>query len=163
MGPNLGHGFRGGAGRLHGSHGVTKAGEWVLKVFWLYSKREKQWTGSVSAACFPQAGIARPLPLELSGRRRSWRRIRWFTESPRQNPGARAGPLRGRHTYFRQQQNEHSKYGRFRSLASQSVRTPTATPTRRIPAAYLGRVARGGACFGPWMASQALLRTAQSS
>ena len=52
MGLNLGHGFRGGAGRLHGSHGVTKAGEWVLKVFWLYSKREKQWTGSVSAACF---------------------------------------------------------------------------------------------------------------
>ena len=31
MGLNLGHGFRGGAGRLHGSHGVTKAGEWVLK------------------------------------------------------------------------------------------------------------------------------------
>lgn len=53
---------------------------------------------------FPQAGIARPLPPEPSGRRRSWRRIRWSTESPRQHPGARAGPLRGRHTYFRQQQ-----------------------------------------------------------
>ena len=33
MGSNLGHGFRGGAGRFCGSHGVTKAGEWVLKVF----------------------------------------------------------------------------------------------------------------------------------
>ena len=40
MGSNLGHGFRGGAGHLRGSRRVTKAGERVLKVFWLYSKRE---------------------------------------------------------------------------------------------------------------------------
>lgn len=43
----------------------------------------------------------------------------------------------------------NSKCGRFRSLASQSVRMPTATPTRRIPAAYLGRVARGGCLLWP--------------
>lgn len=47
---------------------------------------------------FPQAGIARPLPPEPTGRLRSWRRTRWPTESPRQHPGARAGPLRGRRT-----------------------------------------------------------------
>ena len=32
-------------------------------------------------------------------------------------------------------------------------------PARRICAFYLGRVARGGACFGPRVASRALLRT----
>ena len=52
----------------------------------------------VPAARFPQAGTARPLPPEPTGRLRSWRRIRWPTESPRQHPGARAGPLRGRRT-----------------------------------------------------------------
>ena len=40
MGSYLGHGFRGGAGRLRGSRWFTKAGKWVLKVFWLYGKRE---------------------------------------------------------------------------------------------------------------------------
>lgn len=60
--------------------------------------RGKQQAGPVPAARFPQAGAARPLPPEPTGRLRSWRRIRWPTESPRQHPGARAGPLRGRRT-----------------------------------------------------------------
>ena len=34
-------------------------------------------------------------------------------------------------------------------------------PTRRIPVFYLGRVARGGARFGPRVASRVLPRTAQ--
>lgn len=60
--------------------------------------REKQQAGPVPAARFPQAGTARPLPPGPTGRLRSWRRIHWPTESPRQHPGARAGPLRGRRT-----------------------------------------------------------------
>ena len=93
MGSNLGHGFRGGAERLCGSHGVTKAGEWVLKVFWLHGKREAADGPPFLLRAFP-----RPAPPEPTGRLRSWRRIRWPTESPRQHPGARAGPLRGRRT-----------------------------------------------------------------
>lgn len=97
MGSNLGHGFRGGAGRFRGSQWVTKAGEWALRCFDCMA-REKQQAGPVPAARFPRAGIARPLPPESTGRLRSWRRIHWPTESPRQHPGVRAGPLRGRRT-----------------------------------------------------------------
>ena len=98
------HGVKSGSrisGRGRAPSGVTAGREgWrgVLKVFWLYGKREKRWTGPVSAARFPRGGTARPLPPEPIGRRRSWRRIHWPTESPRRHPGARAGPLRGRRT-----------------------------------------------------------------
>ena len=44
------------------------------------------------------SAVAKTLEPEPTGRLRSWRRIHWPTESPRQHPGARAGPLRGRRT-----------------------------------------------------------------
>ena len=56
------------------------------------------------------------------------------------------------------------KYGSFPFFAP-SLPDPFAllslAPIRRISAPYLGRVARGGACFGPWVASRVLFRVAQ--
>ena len=90
-------GFGAGQGAFVGHSGSRKLASGLSRCFDCMA-REKQQAGPVPAARFPQAGIARPLPPESTGRLRSWRRIHWPTESPRQHPGVRAGPLRGRRT-----------------------------------------------------------------
>lgn len=90
-------GFGAGQGAFVGHSGSRKLASGLSRCFDCMA-REKQQAGPVPAARFPQAGIARPLPPEPTGRLRFWRRTRWPTESPRQHPGARAGPLRGRRT-----------------------------------------------------------------
>ena len=90
-------GFGAGQGAFVGHSGSRKLASGLSRCFDCMA-REKQQAGPVPAARFPQAGIARPLPPDPTGRLRSWRRIHWPTESPRQHPGARAGPLRGRRT-----------------------------------------------------------------
>ena len=88
-----------GAGQgTFGGHGGSRGLASGFSRCFGYIARERQQTGPVSAARFPQASTARPLPPEPTGRRRSWLRIRWPTELPRRHPGARAGPLRGRRT-----------------------------------------------------------------
>lgn len=89
--------FGAGQGAFVGHSGSRKLASGLSRCFDCMA-REKQQAGPVPAARFPQAGIARPLPPDPTGRLRSWRRIHRPTESPRQHPGARAGPLRGRRT-----------------------------------------------------------------
>lgn len=90
-------GFGAGQGAFVGHSGSRKLASGLSRCFDCMA-REKQQAGPVPTARLPQAGTARPLPPEPTGRLRSWRRIHWPTESPRQHPGARAGPLRGRRT-----------------------------------------------------------------
>ena len=83
-------GFGAGQGAFVGHSGSRKLASGLSRCFDCMA-REKQQAGPVPAARFPQAGIARPLPPDPTGRLRSWRRIHWPTESPRQHSGARAG------------------------------------------------------------------------
>lgn len=89
--------FGAGQGAFVGHSGSRKLASGLSRCFDCMA-REKQQAGPVPAARFPRAGIARPLPPESTGRLRSWRRIHWPTESPRQHLGVRVGPLRGRRT-----------------------------------------------------------------
>ena len=81
--------------RVTAGHEDWRVGSQGVLALW----QEREAVDRSCFCCMLSPGRHRPrVPPEPTGRRRSWRRICWPTESPRRHPGARAGPLRGRRT-----------------------------------------------------------------
>ena len=81
--------------RVTAGHKDWRVGSQGVLTIW----QEREAVDGHCFCCVLSPSRHRPrVPPEPTGRRRSWRRIHWPTESPRQHPGARAGPLRGRRT-----------------------------------------------------------------